>query len=89
MDKIKINPAALYENDELMAGTITEARHAKFTAELQQQGFVLSAGEEAYYHPKHWESGIGTFGPGDPGDTWIYSACFRALTPEAHAYLTE
>ena len=89
MEKLIINPAALYENDHFALGCFEDKDLHNMQRRLRRAGFKLSACKKAYFHPKHWRNKAFGFGKKDPGDTWIYEDAFKALTPEAKATLED
>lgn len=81
---VKIDPVAIYD---VTMEFVDEKTSRNWHRRLRYAGFKRSACGEAYFHPDHWENAPMSFGPGDPGDTWIMDDAFKAKTPEAKAYL--
>jgi len=77
---MEINPAVIYENDQVMCQVFSDREWKNFKAKLRRCGFRLSLYKEAFYHPNHWAL---VYGDQGPGDTWIFDDAFIALTTEA------
>lgn len=83
-DTSSIDLAAIYDTTMEFC---SECQSRNWHARLRRRGFKRSTCGEAYYHPSHWENAAMSFGPGDPGDTWLMNDAFKAKTDDSRAWL--